>query len=641
MKKIFTLKTLALGVVSAVALSASATPAEILKVKPAKLFSGKVEMAKKLDRSAFSELSLSKRVITEKAVAEKAAKAPAKRAAASYGPWSEENPGEYTFTQPFTQVITDSYNYRRRLDTANEGELQVEVLKWGVDGEGTTLTFDIKYLTYDTYDQQGNVVGHKTSLIPLVEKPVDTGWAYNGGGLTGEVYMASYSTFLRVNKEVGNQFENADGTKEDITDADIEDSKPLGLYDDVEGYIQFLPVYMIYIDNKPTMYHMPIQDANGLKFEAYQMTGNGYKNYELEVETLTGFYNHEKDAKTGTYTVDVNINDNAKVLLRVATANTESVVAQMLADYKANKLDDLTVVTKSGTVTLPVSNYAKGRRYVVAVIYRDADATDDEALWDVFSTLITSTDVDYYSVGDAEFSDINMAFGINSIFGQQIIPLNDVYTTTVPAQASASKPGMYRLIRPYKGLYEAYLTAAINYFAEEDILEFECNNFDKVNIRPSDSGFLVVATKEDESRMICQLQLGSTNQFANSDNTDSKELWGKYADGAVSFPAPTAEGNQWHGTEASAISFALAEYDLQTGVTSEAVAEDIISMPYPEETKIVFKVAAGVQNVAVDRVDENAPVEYFNLQGIRVANPEAGQLLIKKQGAKTQKVVIR
>ena len=44
--------------------------------------------------------------------------------------------------------------------------------------------------------------------------------------------------------------------------------------------------------------------------------------------------------------------------------------------------------------------------------------------------------------------------------------------------------------------------------------------------------------------------------------------------------------------------------------------------------------AAGVQNVAVDRVDENAPVEYFNLQGIRVANPEAGQLLIKKQGAR-------
>ena len=51
--------------------------------------------------------------------------------------------------------------------------------------------------------------------------------------------------------------------------------------------------------------------------------------------------------------------------------------------------------------------------------------------------------------------------------------------------------------------------------------------------------------------------------------------------------------------------------------------------------------AAGVKNVAADLLDENAPVEYFNLQGIRVANPEAGQLLIKKQGAKAQKLIIR
>lgn len=52
--------------------------------------------------------------------------------------------------------------------------------------------------------------------------------------------------------------------------------------------------------------------------------------------------------------------------------------------------------------------------------------------------------------------------------------------------------------------------------------------------------------------------------------------------------------------------------------------------------------AAGVNTVAADATfDVNAPVEYFNLQGIRVANPEAGQLLIKRQGNKATKVVIR
>lgn len=48
---------------------------------------------------------------------------------------------------------------------------------------------------------------------------------------------------------------------------------------------------------------------------------------------------------------------------------------------------------------------------------------------------------------------------------------------------------------------------------------------------------------------------------------------------------------------------------------------------------------AGVDGVEVD--NSNAPVKYFNLQGVEVANPEQGQLLIKKQGSKAQKIVVR
>ena len=46
---------------------------------------------------------------------------------------------------------------------------------------------------------------------------------------------------------------------------------------------------------------------------------------------------------------------------------------------------------------------------------------------------------------------------------------------------------------------------------------------------------------------------------------------------------------------------------------------------------------SGVKGVEV--VEENAPVEYFNLQGVRVANPENG-LYIRRQGAKAEKVVL-
>lgn len=48
---------------------------------------------------------------------------------------------------------------------------------------------------------------------------------------------------------------------------------------------------------------------------------------------------------------------------------------------------------------------------------------------------------------------------------------------------------------------------------------------------------------------------------------------------------------------------------------------------------------AGIDEVGDDAINLNdkAPVEYFNLQGVRVANPAAGELVIKRQGDKVSK----
>lgn len=48
----------------------------------------------------------------------------------------------------------------------------------------------------------------------------------------------------------------------------------------------------------------------------------------------------------------------------------------------------------------------------------------------------------------------------------------------------------------------------------------------------------------------------------------------------------------------------------------------------------------GVDGIVADRIDENAPVEYYNLQGVRVANPQGG-IFIRRQGAKADKVYIK
>lgn len=50
--------------------------------------------------------------------------------------------------------------------------------------------------------------------------------------------------------------------------------------------------------------------------------------------------------------------------------------------------------------------------------------------------------------------------------------------------------------------------------------------------------------------------------------------------------------------------------------------------------------ASGISGIVSDE-DNNAPAEYFNLQGVRVANPEAGQLVICRQGDKVSKILVK
>ncbi|MDE5868875.1 MAG: hypothetical protein K2H18_01470, partial [Muribaculaceae bacterium] len=62
------------------------------------------------------------------------------------------------------------------------------------------------------------------------------------------------------------------------------------------------------------------------------------------------------------------------------------------------------------------------------------------------------------------------------------------------------------------------------------------------------------------------------------------------------------------------------------------------------DTKIVLNITnnpdwSGVNSVVADDVD--APAKYFNLQGMEIANPEAGQLVIVKKGNKATKVIVK
>lgn len=60
-------------------------------------------------------------------------------------------------------------------------------------------------------------------------------------------------------------------------------------------------------------------------------------------------------------------------------------------------------------------------------------------------------------------------------------------------------------------------------------------------------------------------------------------------------------------------------------------------VPYIHSIEAYDPTVTGIEDITVD---ENAPVEYYNLQGVRVANPENG-LYIRRQGDKATKVFVK
>ena len=61
-------------------------------------------------------------------------------------------------------------------------------------------------------------------------------------------------------------------------------------------------------------------------------------------------------------------------------------------------------------------------------------------------------------------------------------------------------------------------------------------------------------------------------------------------------------------------------------------------------SKMVGSITFDIKPSAIGSIttdDSIAPVEYFNLQGVKLANPEAGQIVIRRQGSQVSKVFVK
>lgn len=185
----------------------------------------------------------------------------------------------------------------------------------------------------------------------------------------------------------------------------------------------------------------------------------------------------------------------------------------------------------------------------------------------------------------------------------------------VTIQEHLTTPGFYRVVNPlatHKA--KVYNSHSLNTEGDHNhYLYIHAEDPEKVYIEDSAMGF----SYGDEDGMMVGTSYISylKDDGATDDELASSGYYGTLKDNVITFP-----------TKSLLLSF------LKEGKLYYANSNGAFKLTLPEKD--------AVESIVADN-DENAPVEYFNLYGQRIQNPAAGQLVIRRQGAKAQKILVK
>lgn len=407
-------------------------------------------------------------------------------------------------------------------------------------------------------------------------------------------------------------------------------------------------------------------------------------------------------ASTGDYKLDVTIEDECtpdnKFKISVATgkdvAKTKMLVLNYDADVEecADYIGQLGTEIQAGDVVIdPVKNHAllsiegpmtnSSHASVVIATY-DADGNIQRKK-SVSMIVVLDDDKEWRSVGKMEYVD--------GLFSQYY--KNFAHSQEVELQQQVDAPGIYRLVNPYSEFTVTYQDEDIpaehnanchHYFIIDTTdPEWVAIPFSVSGLDYGGDGILAFGT--------CAA-LGYTKEAGTQQGMVSGSMSGQ----KITFPAKSIfcheqfynPAGRWSYMTGAPVEITLPDIDLDLKVVNandEPVASASVKMgdaAYATDAngavsiKVPFEVGyfgnvnlkvqkadaaeaavaidlkgakttytykyddgAGVDDVAVDAA--NAPVEFYNLQGVRVDNPAAGQLVIKRQGGKVSKIIVK
>lgn len=271
-----------------------------------------------------------------------------------------------------------------------------------------------------------------------------------------------------------------------------------------------------------------------------------------------------------------------------------------MSDNNANIVATQGQEIPAGNITVEATEHGIHSLMVVA-LDADGNIQSKEAAY-FFGTF--ENDDDWKSLGIGQFTEGIYAANYNDI---------DNETMDVEVQESKTTPGRYRLVNPYASHSSLGKQAlATTEHGHNHYIYVDATVADRVFIEASPLGL----------------------------------------DGPYGLAAVNSYGAKYAGTNAEADAKAAGfygTYDADTRTISypddmillgEKGYNNGVFLAGNTGTQLVLPESAGVDDIISDS-NADAPVEYFNLQGVRVANPAAGQLVIKRQGSEVTKMIVR
>ncbi len=299
-----------------------------------------------------------------------------------------------------------------------------------------------------------------------------------------------------------------------------------------------------------------------------------------------------------------------------------------------------------------------------AILKCDADLSGCSAVATYGVDTPLATEDDQYQAGVATFGiKDNNVYAVFSGNGPLTISSGEYNEITLDAEPSSynyllaeiTESGelgeMYPVACPESGFQTNYIPAIVTFSGENMLVagsEPFAENYGTPEERLSNRLFVITAPLANfeaattEAKEIAEGKInynGIKSAAALADGTIYLSTLGYYSD---------VEGDNKKGDFAGTVktfSFSAGEF------APVAVAENAIGVAAAEDY-VAFATENGVEtkfslfntsDSAVDDIlsyDANAPVEYFNLQGQRVANPSEG-VFIRRQGSKATKIMVK